>query len=73
MASNSEICRDISDRFVRRASAASLFMSGDERAARLLAAEKEVFRKLEADATNAHFERLRAGRLDTAETSTMHS
>jgi phosphate:Na+ symporter len=52
--------------------AASLFMSGDERAARLLAAEKEVFRKLEADATITHFERLRAGHLDTAETSTMH-
>jgi phosphate:Na+ symporter len=52
--------------------AASLFMSGDERAARLLAAEKEIFRKLEAEATNSHFERLRAGRLDTAETSTLH-
>jgi len=52
--------------------AASLFMSGDERAARLLAAEKEVFRKLETEATQAHFERLRAGRLDTVETSTMH-
>jgi phosphate:Na+ symporter len=50
----------------------SLFMSGDERAARLLAAEKEVFRKLEAEATEAHFGRLRAGRLDTAETSTLH-
>jgi phosphate:Na+ symporter len=52
--------------------AGSLFMSGDERAARLLAAEKEEFRRLEADATNAHFERLRAGRIDTAETSTLH-
>jgi phosphate:Na+ symporter len=52
--------------------AASLFMSGDERAARLLAAEKEIFRKLEAEATDAHFERLRAGRLDTVETSTLH-
>ena len=44
--------------------AASLFMSGDERAARLLAAEKEIFRKLETEATSAHFERLRAGRLN---------
>jgi phosphate:Na+ symporter len=52
--------------------AASLFMSGDERAARLLAAEKEIFRRLEAETTDAHFERLRAGRLDTAETSTLH-
>jgi phosphate:Na+ symporter len=52
--------------------AGSLFMSGDERAARLLAAEKEAFRRLEVEATNAHFERLRAGRIDTAETSTLH-
>ena len=52
--------------------AASLFMSGDERAARLLAAEKEIFRKLESEATSAHFERLRAGRLESVETSTMH-
>jgi phosphate:Na+ symporter len=52
--------------------AASLFMSGDDRAARLLAAEKESFRKLESEATNAHFERLRAGRIESVETSTMH-
>ena len=52
--------------------AASLFMTGDERAARLLAGEKEIFRNLESEATDAHFERLRAGRLDTAETSTLH-
>lgn len=52
--------------------ATALFMSGDERAARLLAAEKETFRALEAAATDAHFARLRAGRIDTAETSAMH-
>lgn len=52
--------------------AASLFMTDDERAARLLAAEKEAFRALEAAATDAHFVRLRAGRIDTAETSTLH-
>ncbi len=52
--------------------AASLFMSGDERAARLLAAEKEAFRAMEATAAEAHFARLRAGRLDTAETSGLH-
>jgi phosphate:Na+ symporter len=52
--------------------AASLFMTGDERAARLLAGEKEVFRNMETETTDAHFERLRAGRLDTAETSTLH-
>lgn len=52
--------------------AASLFMTGDERAARLLAAEKEAFRQLEATATASHFARLRAGRIDTAETSSLH-
>ena len=52
--------------------AASLFMTEDERAARLLAAEKEAFRNLEASATAAHFERLRSGRVDTAETSSLH-
>jgi phosphate:Na+ symporter len=52
--------------------AASSFMTGDERAARLLAAEKEIFRDLESEATDAHFSRLRARRIDTAETSTMH-
>jgi phosphate:Na+ symporter len=52
--------------------AASLFMTADERAARLLVGEKEVFRSLEAAATETHFDRLRAGRIDTAETSTLH-
>jgi phosphate:Na+ symporter len=52
--------------------AASLFMIGDERAARLLASEKETFRSLETAATEAHFERLRSGRIDTAETSALH-
>ncbi|VCU71342.1 Na+/Pi-cotransporter [Pigmentiphaga humi] len=52
--------------------AASLFVTTDERAARLLAAEKETFRNLESRATQAHFERLRSGRVDTAETSALH-
>lgn len=52
--------------------AASLFMTTDERAARLLAAEKEVFRNLESAATTAHFERLRSGRLESVETSALH-
>lgn len=51
---------------------ASLFMTEDERAARLLAAEKEIFRRMETAATTSHFERLRAGRVDTAETSSLH-
>lgn len=52
--------------------AASLFMTDDRRAARLLVDEKVAFRDLEAAATQSHFDRLRAGRRDTAETSTLH-
>jgi phosphate:Na+ symporter len=52
--------------------AASLFMTGDERVARLLVGEKEIFRSLESDATAAHFARLRERRVDTIETSTLH-
>jgi phosphate:Na+ symporter len=52
--------------------AALLFMTEDERAAPLLASEKEVFRGMEAAATASHFERLRSGRINTAETSSRH-
>jgi phosphate:Na+ symporter len=52
--------------------AAALFVTEDERAARLLAAEKEAFRNLEATATASYFDRLRNGRVDTAETSSLH-
>jgi phosphate:Na+ symporter len=52
--------------------AASLFMTGDDRAARLLMAEKEAFRSMETASTDAHFDRLRSGRLDTTETSALH-
>jgi phosphate:Na+ symporter len=45
--------------------AASVFMTEDPRAARLLASE-EAFRDLEATATQAHFARLREGRPETA-------
>jgi len=51
---------------------ASVFLTRDVRAARSLAAEKEVFRELEAGATTTHFERLRAARAETAETSELH-
>ena len=51
---------------------ASLFMTRDARAARMLANEKEAFRQSETDATMAHFERLRSGRIETAETSSLH-
>ena len=52
--------------------AAAVFMTGEPRAARLLASEKEAFRDLETAATQTHFERLRAGRVETQETSALH-
>jgi phosphate:Na+ symporter len=52
--------------------ASSLFMTGDDRAARMLATEKEAFRRLQAASTDAHFERLRSKRVDTTETSALH-
>lgn len=52
--------------------AASLFVTGDARAARMLANEKEAFRQSEDDGTLAHFERLRSGQVETAETSALH-
>ncbi len=52
--------------------AASLFMTEDPRAARLLAEEKPAFRDAESAATRAHFERLRAGGVDAVETSAIH-
>ena len=51
---------------------ASLLMVDDVRLARLLAEEKAVFRDMEAAATRSHFERLRTGRIDSAETSALH-
>lgn len=52
--------------------AAAVFVSQDARAARQLAEEKEAFRQIEAQAMEAHFERLRSGRIETAETSSLH-
>jgi len=52
--------------------AASLFMTGDERAARLLASEKETFRSMQTASTDAHFDRLRSKLPDTTETSALH-
>jgi phosphate:Na+ symporter len=52
--------------------AAALLVTGDDRAARLLVEEKEVFRGLEAEATAAHFERLREGKVGSVETSALH-
>lgn len=65
--------RALMDRLIANLrTAASLFMTEDPRAARLLAEEKPAFRDAEAAATRAHFDRLRAGGIDTAETSAIH-
>jgi len=52
--------------------AAAVFMTQDARAARGLLREKEVFRDMEARATEAHFARIRAGRVESVETSALH-
>lgn len=52
--------------------AAAVFLTDDPRAARRLLGEKEVFRDLEARATEAHFARIRAGRVESVETSALH-
>jgi phosphate:Na+ symporter len=52
--------------------AASLFVSGDERSARQLVAEKDAFRLVEADAVGAHYQRLQSGNVSTMETSSLH-
>jgi len=51
---------------------AAVFMTDDARAARSLLGEKEVFRDLEARATETHFARIRAGRVESVETSALH-
>ncbi len=53
--------RRLTDRLVANLrAAAAVFMTEDTRAARLLVAEKEAFRDLEAAATTAHFNALRS-------------
>jgi len=52
--------------------AASLFVSGDEEAARRLVAEKEAFRAVEAAAVADHYRRLQSGNVSTVETSSLH-
>lgn len=64
---------ELTDRLIANVrQAASLFMTEDTRAARILANEKQTFRDSEAAATAAHFARLRSGRIETAETSALH-
>jgi phosphate:Na+ symporter len=50
----------------------AVFLNGEIAAARALAAEKDVFRRLEDEATAAHFDRLRSGNVETVETSALH-
>jgi phosphate:Na+ symporter len=65
--------RQMIDRLVANTrTAASLFVTGDERAARFLASEKEEFRAMQSASIEGHFERLRSRRIDTAETSALH-
>jgi phosphate:Na+ symporter len=65
--------RGMLERLIRNAqTAAAVFMTDDARAARRLLGEKEVFRDLEARATETHFARIRAGRVESVETSALH-
>jgi phosphate:Na+ symporter len=52
--------------------AMSVFMTGDERAARTLIEEKVRNRDMEREATENHLRRLREGRVDSLETSALH-
>jgi phosphate:Na+ symporter len=52
--------------------AMSVFMTGDERAARALVEEKVHIRDLERAATENHLRRLREGRVESIETSALH-
>jgi phosphate:Na+ symporter len=65
--------REMLERLIGNArAAAAVFMTEDPRAARQLIGEKEIFRELEARATEAHFGRARAGRAESIETTTLH-
>ena len=50
----------------------NVFTSRDLALARRLVAEKTVLREIEAKAADAHFARLREGRPESMETSTVH-
>jgi phosphate:Na+ symporter len=52
--------------------ATSVFMLGDIQSARALLAEKDRMRDLEQSATDNHLRRLREGRLQSIETSSLH-
>lgn len=50
----------------------AVFLSGEIAAARALVGKKEVFRRLEEEATAGHFDRLRSRNIETIETSALH-
>jgi phosphate:Na+ symporter len=52
--------------------AMNVFMTGDLGLARKLFAEKQAFRKLERQAAESHLERLREGRIESIQTSSLH-
>jgi phosphate:Na+ symporter len=67
-----DLAAQVDHLIVTSRSAAALFVSGDVRAAHALAAEKAVFRDVEEQAMAAHFQRLRSGKAETVETSSLH-
>ena len=52
--------------------AMNVFMSSDLKLARQLFAEKLVFRELEKTAAESHLDRLRSGRIESIQTSSLH-
>jgi phosphate:Na+ symporter len=52
--------------------ALNVFVSGDPKMARRLLEEKVTFRELERSASEGHFARLRSGKLESIETSSLH-
>jgi phosphate:Na+ symporter len=52
--------------------AAALFVNADLRQARALAGEKEHFRALEAQASEAHLEKIKSGQIDAAEVGQLY-
>ncbi|MFO1146715.1 MAG: Na/Pi cotransporter family protein [Rhodospirillales bacterium] len=67
-----EICSMVERLETNLRTAAAVFMTGDARAARRLAEEKEFFRALEGNVTEAHFARVRNGGPEGIETGAMH-
>jgi phosphate:Na+ symporter len=64
---------DLTERLLTNARhAANLFVTEDLRAARILAAEKQEFRDKESKAIVVHFDRLRSGRAESAESGAIH-